>query len=193
MTGKRAGKPQLIGAFYGVPDEMLKQIGIVVVLSARLDLTRMKILEAATSVPVRVSSTYRRPDLKKALKDAFANAPLDRLQDRMNAWHGQVDQLFNFRDNLVHSGGAYETRGDGTSRYVREHAREGERTQFSQSKLEAIIERLSDAESDGVGLHIETSVLVSQGPEAHDQMLAQHELYRQAVQRMHEEAAQTSG
>jgi hypothetical protein len=43
---------KLIHMFVGVPDEMLRSIGMIAVLSARLDFIRIQLLEEADQVPL---------------------------------------------------------------------------------------------------------------------------------------------
>jgi hypothetical protein len=50
---KEAMTPRkLIHMFVGVPDEMLRSIGMIAVLSARLDFIRIQLLEEADQVPL---------------------------------------------------------------------------------------------------------------------------------------------
>jgi len=51
---------KLIHMFVGVPDEILRSIGLIVVLSAQLDFKRMQLLEAADQIPVTTSADWPR-------------------------------------------------------------------------------------------------------------------------------------
>jgi len=60
------GKRTVLVRFVGVPDETLKQIGMVIVMAARLDHQRMQMLEAIAEVPVNDVSKLRRDDLRSS-------------------------------------------------------------------------------------------------------------------------------
>jgi hypothetical protein len=52
--------PKLLHLFVGVPDEMLRSIGLVVVMSSQLDFGRLRLLEAADQIPVTTSARWSR-------------------------------------------------------------------------------------------------------------------------------------
>jgi hypothetical protein len=129
--------------FDGVPDDMLRTIGTIVVLAARLDFLRMRLWEVMTSVPVGTSAKLGRDDLTQEIRTVVGTAPFDVLADRTNAWLREADDLFHIRDNLSHSIGGFETRGDGRQRYVLHHLRSGSvRTQYTAATLNRVVRRL---------------------------------------------------
>ena len=67
----------MLHMFVGVPDDMLLDIGRLVVLAAQLDLHKMKLLEVANSVPVTESAKGSRKQLNKDIK-------------RRSAWHHSI-------------------------------------------------------------------------------------------------------
>jgi hypothetical protein len=62
---------RLLSLFVGVPEEMLRSIGLIVVLSSQLDHIRMQILEEADQVPVTTSADWPRRRLTQALISAY--------------------------------------------------------------------------------------------------------------------------
>ena len=159
---------QLIGLFVGVPDEMLRAVGLIVVLCSRLDLLRMQLLEVGDLVSVTKSAQQRRWQVTKALEDAFAAAPFDQMQSRVSPWLQESNALFDFRDELVHSTGGYQVRGDGSSRFVREHPRVSKvQKQFTAEVLDSVVLRLVDASHDGAILRMDAMLLNDHGPVAY--------------------------
>ena len=187
-------KRKILGLFVGVPDEMLRSIGTIVVLAAQVDLQRMNLLEAATSVAVVTSANYPRDRLTRAIRDAFSAAPLDRLWRKVDAWLREADNLFDIRDELAHSVGGFETRGDGVQRYVMQRPKTGRtRLQFTAERLNEFTMRLLDANSSGLDLYFETGILVNQGPNAHDAYVAQREQVRRAMENLADSDTEDAG
>ena len=87
------GKRTVLGRFIGPPDETLKQIGMVIVMAARLDYQRMQILERTAGVPVEESANLRRRTLTRRLKDSVRREPLNRLEIKLNEWLREVNDL----------------------------------------------------------------------------------------------------
>jgi hypothetical protein len=178
---------KMLHMFVGVPDEMLLDIGRLVVLGAQLDPHKMKLFEVASSVPVTESAKRPRKQLNKDLKAAFSVAPFDRLKIRLEAWLEDVANLLDRRDEIAHSVGGYEVRGDGTARSTRLHPKQEEsQTQFDASTLNEWVMRMSDAQYTGVGLLIESMVLKEGGVEAHDNHLKHREEYERSVKQLEE-------
>jgi hypothetical protein len=170
---------------------MLLDIGRLVVLGAQLDLHKMKLFEVASSVPVTESAKRPRRQLNKDMKAAFSVAPFDRLKIRLETWLEDVANLLDRRDEIAHSVGGYEVRGDGTARYTRLHPKQEEsQTQFDASTLSEWVMRMSDANHSGVDLLIESIILKEGGVEAHDNHLKHREEYGRSVKEL-EELART--
>lgn len=180
-------KKKLIGAFIGVPDEMLYDIGRVVVLGAQLDYRRMLLLEAVKQVPAATSARFSRKDLTKQIAAAFGNPPFDRLQNDVARWLHEVSNLLGIRDELAHSVGGYETRGDGKARYVKLHPKQPKpELQFTPPKLSEFVSLMLDANGAGVELEIQAQILRERGSEGHKAWLQQREQYKLAVQQLDE-------
>lgn len=60
LPDQARGAAALLSLFVGVPEEMLRSIGLIVVLSSQLDHIRMQILEEADQVPVTTSADWPR-------------------------------------------------------------------------------------------------------------------------------------
>jgi len=147
------GKRTVLGRFIGVPDETLKQIGMVIVMTARLDHQRMQMLEATAGISVEEGSNLRREVLTKRLKDSVQGKPLDRLAPELNEWLQEVNDLLDIRDWLAHSEAYYQVWGDGRSGHFMKRPRKGQaRRAFTLEKLERVIDRLDDATSEGARL-----------------------------------------
>jgi hypothetical protein len=173
-------KTQLLGAFVGVPDQMLRSIGLIVVVAAKLDHQRMELLEQAAGVPVPTSSKYWRSQLTDAIRASFANPPFDRLQDRVHAWLADADNLFDIRDTVSHSTGYYVVRGDGSSGFYSHRPSTGNtRPQFTAGKLEEFVLRFVDALHEGAGLTMEAGIINEGGLEAHDEFLSRRAAFGQ--------------
>jgi hypothetical protein len=171
---------QLIGIFVGVPDEMLRTIGMIVVMTAQLGATRMKLLEVTRSIPVADSARMKHKEVTKAIRQAFDSAPLSPMKDRVDEWLSDAESLFQLRNTIVHSTGGFETRGDGAQRFVREHPRDGgTKPQLTSIELDDVVLRLSDATGDGFRLSMDAGVLVGQGSAAYDELMTQRERLRE--------------
>jgi hypothetical protein len=158
------GRRTVLGRFVGPPDETLKQIGMVIVMAARLDHQRMQMLEATAGVSIEDSSKMRRNDLTKRLKQRVQRQPLNRLQSKLNNWLREADDLLDIRDWLAHSEPYYQVWADGRSGHFMMRPRTGQvRPAFTLEKLEHVIDRLDDATSDGVRLVMDLGTL------AHDE------------------------
>jgi hypothetical protein len=180
---------RLLSLFVGVPEEMLRSIGLIVVLSSQLDHVRMQILEEADQVPVTTSADWSRRRLTEALISAYAEPLFEPLRQQLATWLEEGESLFDFRDDLVHSVGAYETRGDGSQRFIKEHPRSsGIKLQVTAEELDALVMRLSDATHEGVRLRLDTIVLVDGGPKAYADRIKQLEDIHAEQQRSLEEA-----
>jgi hypothetical protein len=83
--------------FVGVPDEMLRTIGLIVVLGAQLDLARMKLHGLVRSIPVTKSAATYRDKVTKEIRQAFGLAPLSPMNDRIAAWLDEAEALFRLR------------------------------------------------------------------------------------------------
>ena len=158
---------KLLGLFVGVPDEMLRSIGLIAVLSARLDFIRIQLLEAADQVPLTASANWPRHEVRKALVSAFSDPLFTPLYQQVSTWLEEGDPLFAYRDELMHSVGGYEVRGNGAARFIREHPRTPGVTQPQKTadELDTVVMALADATHEGVGLHLDTILLVEHGPE----------------------------
>ncbi|HEY6686744.1 MAG TPA: hypothetical protein VI094_11125 [Propionibacteriaceae bacterium] len=65
------------------------------------------------------------------------------------------DSLFEFRDDLVHSVGGHEVRGNGSARFIREHPRSsGVKQQMTADELDTVVLRLSDVTDEDVRIHM---------------------------------------
>lgn len=158
------GKKAVLGRFVGVPDETLKQIGMVIVMAARLDHQRMEMLEVTAGVSVEEASKLRREALTKELKDSVKNKPLNRLETKLHDWLREVNDLLEIRDWLAHSETYYQVWGDGRRGHFMMRPRTGQvRPAFTLEKLEQVIDRLDDATSEGVRLVLDLGTL------AHDE------------------------
>jgi hypothetical protein len=158
------GKRTVLGRFIGVPDETLKQIGMVIVMAARLDHQRMQMLEATAGISVEDASKMRRNDLTKRLKQSVLSKPLNRVQTKLNDWFREANDLLDIRDWLAHSEPYYQVWADGRSGHFMMRPRTGKvRPAFTLEKLEQVIDRLDDATSDGVRLVMDLRTL------AHDE------------------------
>jgi hypothetical protein len=168
---------KLIHMFVGVPDEMLRSIGLIVVLSAPLDFKRMQLFEAADQIPVTTSADWPRRRVTENLLSAFSAPLFARQQQQVATWLQEGDSLFDFRDDLVHSVGAYEVRGNGVSRFIREHPRNSrvKQRQVIAEELDTVVMRLHDVTFEGVGLLLDTIFLIEHGPEAHANYVKQRE------------------
>lgn len=183
-------KRKLIGLFVGVPDDMLRSIGLIVVMAAGLDDQRMMLLEVAASVPAATSAKYQRKQLTQELKTAFSAAPLDQLADRVTAWLDEVNSLFDIRDKISHSTAYYETRGDGTTGFYAHHPSSGQtRLQFTADKLDEFILRFSDASCEGTRLQLDAGLLVNEGSAAYQVYLDQRAAYEASVRELLEPGA----
>jgi hypothetical protein len=169
----------------GVTDETLTNIGRVVVMGAKLDYQRMKLLEVVADVPIADSARWDRKRLKDEIRDSFDRSPLDRLSERVGAWLTEVDNLLDLRDRYAHSITYHEVRGDGTRGSYISHPKTGIiRPEPNAAAWEALVLRLSDALSVGVTLDIEARILRHQGVEAHDAHRRAHEEYEARVEEM---------
>jgi hypothetical protein len=179
-------KRRLISIFVGVPDDMLLDIGRIIVLAAQLDHDRMQLLEAVH--PVTESAARRSGDITQDIKEAFSAQPFDRLLGRVLTWLQDVGNLLAVRDQLAHSVGGYEVRADGTTRYTRLHLKESEeaQVQFGASRLKDWVMQMADASDDGNRLVIESSLLKERGAAAHDDLLKGREEFRLSAKRLQE-------
>lgn len=172
--------PKLLHLFVGVPDDMLRSIGLIVVLAAQLDYLRMQLLQVANSTPIEESAKYSRDDLTKEIKKAFKTAPFDRMAARVGAWLRRANDLFDIRDRVCHSTGHYETRADGHSGFYAVHHKSGQtRPQFTAARLDGFVRRLIDATGFGQGFLFEAGALASGGTDAHDAYLAEQERWEE--------------
>jgi hypothetical protein len=158
------GKRTVIGRFVGPHDETLKQIGMVIVMAARLDHQRMQILEITAGVPVGDSGSLRRAVLTARLKDSVRGEPLNRLEPKLNEWLREVNDLLDIRDWLAHSETYHQVWGDGQRGHFMMRPKTGQvRPAFTLEKLEQVVDRLDDASSDGWRLVMDLGTL------AHDE------------------------
>ena len=186
-------KSRTVGSFVGVPDDMLRSIGIVIVLAAQTDLRRMQLHEAATRVPVTTSAGWPRGKLTNALDEAFSQPPFDRMQVTVSHWFNDISQLFDIRDDLAHSVGGFESRGDGRQRFVLYEPKTGKtRRQFTAAKLAEIVERMHDAHFVGARLYFEAISLANGGVEGHEAYLASQREYRARVEALQDLATEES-
>lgn len=154
------GKRTVIGRFIGPPDETLKQIGMVIVMAARLDHRRMQMLEATAGISVEDASKLPRDALTKRLKDSVQSKPLNRLETKLNNWLREVNDLLEIRDWLAHSETYHQVWGDGRSGHFMMRPRTGQvRPAFTLEKLEQVIDRLDDATSEGMRLVMDLGTL----------------------------------
>ena len=168
---------KLIGTFVGVPDEMLRSIGLIAVLSAQLDFKRMELLEAADQIPMTTSADLPRRRVTEKLLSAFSDPLFARLQQQVSIWLQEGDSLFDFRDDLVHSIGVYEVRGNGVARFIREHPRNSRVTpqQVTGDEMDTVVMRLHDVTFEGARLLMDTIFLIEHGPEAYANHVRQRE------------------
>jgi|Tabmets5t2r1_1033131.scaffolds.fasta_scaffold23787_3 hypothetical protein len=160
----RMRKRTVLGRFVGPPDETLKQIGMVIVMAARLDYERMLILERTAGVPVEESANLSRRALTKQLKDSVRREPLNRLEAKLNEWLREVNDLLNIRDWLAHSETYHQVWGDGRRGHFMMRPRTGQvRPAFTFEKLEEVVDRLGDAGHEGWRLMMDLGTL------AHDE------------------------
>ena len=140
---------KLIHMFVGVPDEMLRIIGMIAVLSARLDFIRIQLLEEADQVPLTTSAYWDRQKVRDALELAFSEPPFAPIYQQVSTWLETGDSLFGFRDDLMHSVGGYEVRGDGAARFVREQPRTPrvKQPQKTAVKLDPVVMALAEKAS----------------------------------------------
>jgi hypothetical protein len=104
-------------------------------------------------------------------------------------WLAEGESLFNFRDELVHSTGGYQVRGDGTARFVRERPREsGTHLQRTAEELDEIVDRLTDGTSDGHLLWMDATALVEHGLTAYDDRVRQRKNLEDERERLFEQA-----
>jgi hypothetical protein len=147
---------------------LFKQIGMVIVMSARLDHLRMQMLEATADVSLEDASRLRRDDLTRQLKQAVQRKPLNRLEAQLNEWLREVTALLRIRDLLAHSDGYHQVWGDGRRGFFIMHPKTGEvRPAFTSEELEQVIDRLDNAGRVGWRLRMDLGTL------AHDE--AQYE------------------
>ena len=158
------GKRTVLGRFIGPPDETLKQIGMVVVMAAKLDHERMLILERTAGVPVEESAKLSRRALTKRLKESARREPLNRLEAKLNEWLDEVNDLLDIRDWLAHSATYHQVWGDGRRGHFMMRPKTGEvRPALTLEGLEQVIDRL-----DAAG-HVGWSLMMDLGTLAHDE------------------------
>jgi hypothetical protein len=158
------GKRTVVGRFVGPPDETLKQIGMVIVMAARLDYLRMQILERTAGVLVEESANLSRRVLTKRLKDSVRSEPLNRLEAELHEWLREVNDLLDIRDWLAHSETYHQVWADGRRGHFMVRPRTGQvRPAFTLEKLEQVVDRLDDAGHDGWRLMMDLGTL------AHDE------------------------
>jgi len=154
------GKRTVLARFVGPPDETLKQVGMVIVMAARLDHQRMQMLENTAGVSVEDASKLPRDVLTKRLKDSVRSKPLNRLDTKLNEWLREANDLLEIRDWLAHSETYHQVWGDGRRGHFMMRPRTGQvRPAFTLEKLEQVIDRLSDATSDGMRLMMDLGTL----------------------------------
>jgi hypothetical protein len=160
------GKRTVIGRFVGPPDETLKQIGMVIVMAARLDHQRMQMLEVTAGVPVADAAKLPRRVLTKRIKASVRSKPLNRLEAKVNEWLREVNDLLDIRDWLAHSETYHQVWGDGRRGHFMMQPRTGRvRPAFSLEKLEQVIDRLGDATSNGIRLVMDLGTLAHDEPQ----------------------------
>jgi hypothetical protein len=139
------GQRTVLGRFVGPPDETLKQIGMVIVMAARLDHQRMQMLEITAGVSVEDASKLRREVLTKRLKDSVRSKPLSRLEAKVNEWLREANDLLQIRDWLAHSEAYYQVWGDGRRGHFMMRPRTGQvRPAFTPERMEQVIDRLDE-------------------------------------------------
>jgi hypothetical protein len=145
-----------------------------------------------TRIPARDfgGPAWRPPrTITKVLISAYAESLFEPLRQQLATWLAEAESLFEFRDDLVHSVGAFETRRDGSQRFIREHPRSsGIKPQVSADDLDAIVMRLTDATQQGVRLRLDTMVLVDGGPKAYADRMKQLERIYTEQRRLSDEA-----
>jgi hypothetical protein len=161
----------------GVPDEILRDIGLVMVMAAQLDHRRMTLLHKVADIPVEESAAYRRSsDLTKAIKEQFSVDPLMLMKPRVDAWLGEVTTAFEIRNRYAHSITYFEARGDGTSGSYIRHLRSSEaQPVVDATALQADIERIHRAGSVGVRLELDAMVLRQGGADAYYARLREYD------------------
>jgi hypothetical protein len=178
-------KMELGVPFVGVPEELLADIGRIVVLGAHLEYTRLMLLDNATrgARPIKKLAALAWPDATREIKEAFNAEPFDRLGGQVNAWLDRVNDLIEYRHTVAHSMAYYEFRGDGTTGYGNLQPRKGQsKPQFTREDLKDIVARMVKAHREGHSLWIEVIVIREDGPGGHDAFLEQRRQAEVAMQ-----------